>query len=119
VIIGTQPQPKRMAVRVYFDAGSASLQAKDVAQKLSKVKEYMEVNSTKNLRIIGYSDFKSTPAENQKLALERATNVKGILVKQGINGNRMQVASTKGRPGGVEPNQPLWLSRLVIFEVIN
>ena len=119
VIIGTQPQPKRMAVRVYFDAGSASLQAKDVAQKLSKVKEYMEGNSTKNLRIIGYSDFKSTPAENQKLALERATNVKGILVKQGINGNRIQVASTKGRPEGVEPNQPLWLSRLVVFEVIN
>ncbi|MEG4289122.1 OmpA family protein [Microcoleus sp. C2C3] len=119
VIIGTQPQPKRMAVRVYFDAGSASLQAKDVAQKLSKVKEYMEGNSTKNLRVIGYSDFKSTPAENQKLALERATNVKGILVKQGINGNRIQVASTKGRPEGVEPNQPLWLSRLVVFEVIN
>ena len=119
VIIGTQPQPKRMAVRVYFDAGSASLQAKDVAQKLSKVKEYMEGNSTKNLRIIGYSDFKSTPTENQKLALERATNVKGILVKQGINGNRIQVASTKGRPEGVEPNQPLWLSRLVVFEVIN
>jgi outer membrane protein OmpA-like peptidoglycan-associated protein len=119
VIIGTQPQPKRMAVRVYFDAGSASLQAKDVAQKLSKVKEYMEGNSTKNLRIIGYSDFKSTPTENPKLALERATNVKGILVKQGINGNRIQVASTKGRPEGVEPNQPLWLSRLVIFEVIN
>src|SRR6476661_6599428 len=119
VIIGTQPQPKRMAVRVYFDAGSASLQTKDVAQKLSKVKEYMEGNSTKNLRIIGYSDFKSTPTENQKLALERATNVKGILVKQGINGNRIQVASTKGRPEGVEPNQPLWLSRLVVFEVIN
>ncbi|MEG3899141.1 MULTISPECIES: OmpA family protein [unclassified Microcoleus] len=119
VIIGSQPQSKIMAVRVYFGAGSASLQAKDVAQKLSKVKEYMEKNRTKNLRIIGYSDFKSTPVENQKLALERATNVKGILVKQGINGNRIQVASTKGRPEGVEANQSLWLSRLVIFEVVN
>ncbi|MEG4327683.1 OmpA family protein [Microcoleus sp. herbarium5] len=120
VIIGTPPPPKIiMPVRVYFGAGSASLQAKDVAQKLSKVKEYMEKNSTKNLRIVGYSDFKSTPAENQKLALERATNVKNILVRQGINGNRIQVASTKGRPEGVEANQPLWLSRLVVFEVIN
>ncbi|MGB7891407.1 MAG: OmpA family protein [Microcoleus sp.] len=120
VIIGTPPPPKIiMPVRVYFGAGSASLQAKDVAQKLSKVKEYMEKNSTKNLRIVGYSDFKSTPAENQKLALERATNVKNILVRQGINGNRIQVASTKGRPEGVETNQPLWLSRLVVFEVIN
>jgi len=108
-----------MPVRVYFGVGSASLQAKDVAQKLSKVKEYMEKNSTKNLRIIGYSDFKSTPVETQKLALERATNVKNILVRQGINGNRIQVASTKGRPEGVEANQPLWLSRLVVFEVIN
>ena len=120
VIIGTPPPPKIiMPVRVYFGVGSASLQAKDVAQKLSKVKEYMEKNSTKNLRIIGYSDFKSTPVETQKLALERATNVKNILVRQGINGNRIQVASTKGRPEGVEANQPLWLSRLVVFEVIN
>ncbi|MEG5047002.1 OmpA family protein [Microcoleus sp. B4-C1] len=119
VIIGTPPPPKIiMPVRVYFGVGSASLQAKDVAQKLSKVKEYMEKNSTKNLRVVGYSDFKSTPAENQKLALERATNVKNILVRQGINGNRIQVASTKGRPEGVDANQPLWLSRLVVFEVI-
>ncbi|MEG4148488.1 OmpA family protein [Microcoleus sp. Pol12B5] len=120
VIIGTPPPPKIiMPVRVYFGAGSASLQAKDVAEKLSKVKEYMEKNRTKNLRVVGYSDFKSTPAENQKLALERATNVKGILVRQGINGNRIQVASTKGRPEAVEANQPLWLSRLVVFEVVN
>jgi outer membrane protein OmpA-like peptidoglycan-associated protein len=120
VIIGTPPPPKIiMPVRVYFGAGSASLQAKDVAQKLSKVKEYMEKNRTNNLRIVGYSDFKSTPVENEKLALERATNVKNILVRQGINGNRIQVASTKGRPEGVEANQPLWLSRLVVFEVIN
>ena len=120
VIIGTPPPPKIiMPVRVYFGAGSASLQAKDVAQKLSKVKEYMDKNRTKNLRIVGYSDFKSTPVENQKLALERATNVKNILVRQGINSNRIQVASTKGCPEGVEANQPLWLSRLVVFEVIN
>ena len=119
VTIGTKPLSKAMAVRLYFSTGSAILPPKDVAQKLGKVKEYMEENSTKNFRIIGYSDFKSSPAENQKLALERAINVKAALVKQGINGNRIQVAATKGRPEGVEVNQPLWLSRLVIFEVVN
>ncbi len=117
--IGTQPPSPPIEVRFYFGAGSAILSPKDVAQKLSKVKEYMEENSTTNLRIIGYSDFKSSPAENQKLALERAINVKAALVKEGINGNRIQVASTKGRPEGVEANQPLWLSRLVVFEVVN
>ncbi|MEO9124294.1 MAG: OmpA family protein [Microcoleus sp.] len=117
--IGTELPSKPIDVRLYFGAGSAIFSPKDVAQKLGKVKEYMEENSTKNLRIIGYSDFKSSPAENQKLALERAINVKAALVKEGINSNRIQVASTKGRPEGMEANQPLWLSRLVIFEVVN
>ncbi|MEG3848336.1 BON domain-containing protein [Microcoleus sp. herbarium19] len=119
VTIGTQPPPKAMAVRLYFSTGSAILAPKEVTQKLSKVKEYMEENSTKNFRIIGYSDFKTSPAENQKLALERATNVKAALVKQGINGNRIQVASTKGLPEGVEPNESLSLRRLVTVEVVN
>ncbi|MEG3839173.1 OmpA family protein [Microcoleus sp. herbarium14] len=119
VTIGTQPPAKPMAIRLYFSTGSAILPPKDIAEKLKKVKEYMQENSTKNFRIIGYSDFKSSPAENQNLALERATNVKAALVKQGINGNRIQVASTKGRPEGVEANQSLSLSRLVIFEVVN
>lgn len=119
VTIGTKPPSKAMAVRLYFSTGSTILQPKDIAQKLGKVKEYIDENSTKNFRIIGYSDFKSSPAENQKLALERAINVKAALVKQGINGNRIQVAATKGRPEGVEANQPLWLSRLVMFEVVN
>ncbi|MEG4286837.1 OmpA family protein [Microcoleus sp. A006_D1] len=117
--IVTQPPSQVIEVRLYFGTGSAILSQKEIAQKLGKVKEYMEENSTNNLRIIGYSDFKSSPAENQKLALERAINVKSALVKQGINGNRIQVASTKGRPEGVEANQPLWLSRLVVFEVVN
>ncbi|MEG4015238.1 MULTISPECIES: OmpA family protein [unclassified Microcoleus] len=117
--IGTQPSSQAIDVRLYFGVGSAILSPKDIAQKLTKVKEYMKENSTKNLRIIGYSDFKSSPAENQKLALGRAANVKTALVKQGISGNRIQVASTKGSPEGVEANQPLWLRRLVVFEVVN
>jgi outer membrane protein OmpA-like peptidoglycan-associated protein len=119
VTIGNKPPSKAMAVRLYFSTGSAILPPKDIAQKLGKVKEYMDENSTKNFRIIGYSDFKSSTAENQNLALERAINVKAALVKQGINGDRIQVAATKGRPEGVEANQPLWLSRLVMFEVVN
>lgn len=115
-VVTTLPS-KAMTIRLYFGVGSATLQPKDIAQKLSKVKEFMEENNGKNLKIIGYSDFKSSPAENQKLALERAKNVKAILVKQGIDGNRIQIAATKNPPEGVEANPPLWLSRAVTFEV--
>lgn len=109
---------KVMEISIYFDAGAANLNPKEVTQKLNKVKELMQENSANNFRVIGYSDFKSNPGENQKLALSRATNVKAALVKQGIDGNRIQIAATKGRPKGVEENQPLSLSRVVRFEVV-
>ncbi|MGB8687358.1 MAG: BON domain-containing protein [Microcoleus sp.] len=110
---------KVMEISIYFDAGAANLNPKEVTQKLNKVKELMQENSANNFRVIGYSDFKSNPGENQKLALSRARNVKAALVKQGIDGNRIQIAATKGRPKGVEENQPLSLSRVVRFEVVN
>jgi outer membrane protein OmpA-like peptidoglycan-associated protein len=109
---------KVMEISIYFDAGAAILNPKEVTQKLNKVKELMQENSANNFRVIGYSDFKSNPGENQKLALSRARNVKAALVKQGIDGNRIQIAATKGRPKGVEENQPLSLSRAVTFEVV-
>ena len=109
---------KVMEISIYFDAGAAILNPKEVTQKLNKVKELMQENSANNFRVIGYSDFKSNPGENQKLALSRARNVKAALVKQGIDGNRIQIAATKGRPKGVEENQSLSLSRAVTFEVV-
>ena len=109
---------KVMEISIYFDAGAAILNPKEVTQKLNKVKELMQENSANNFRVIGYSDFKSNPGENQNLALSRARNVKAALVKQGIDGNRIQIAATKGRPKGVEENQPLSLSRVVTFEVV-
>jgi outer membrane protein OmpA-like peptidoglycan-associated protein len=109
---------KVMEISIYFDAGAAILNPKEVTQKLNKVKELMQENSANNFLVIGYSDFKSNPGENQKLALSRARNVKAALVKQGIDGNRIQIAATKGRPKGVEENQSLSLSRAVTFEVV-
>ncbi|MCU0543290.1 MAG: OmpA family protein [Oscillatoriaceae cyanobacterium Prado104] len=116
--IGTKLPSKAMSIRLYFSSGSPSLNPKDITDKLNKVKDFLAENRDKNLRIIGYSDFKSSPEENEKLALERARNVKTALVRLGIKGDRMQIAATKNRPAGVGANEPLWLRRAVGFEVI-
>lgn len=117
--IGTKPLSKVMEIQIYFGVGGATLSPKDVTEKINKVQEFMAANKGKNLRIVGYSDFKSNPGENQRLALERAKNVKVALVNKGIDGDRIQVASSKGNPEGVGENQPLWLRRTVTFEVVN
>ena len=117
--VEAKPLSKAMEIRIYFGVGGATLQPNDLTQKISKVKEFMAANKGKNLRIVGYSDLKSNPGENQRLALERARNVKVALVNTGIDADRIQVASSKSRPEGAEGNQPLWLSRTVTFEVVN
>ncbi|MGL5065594.1 MAG: OmpA family protein [Microcoleus sp.] len=116
--IGTKQQSQARAIRLYFSSASPSLSPKDISEKLRKIKDLMSENREIKLRIIGYSDFKSSPDENQKLALERARNVKAALVRLGIKGDRMQIAATNKFPEGVEANQPLWLRRAVTFEVI-
>ncbi|WP_341730848.1 OmpA family protein [Microcoleus sp. EPA2] len=119
VVIGSKPLSKAMGIRIYFGVGAATLPANDITQKMKEIKVFMAENKGKNLRVIGHSDFKSNPAENQRLALERAKNVKVALVNKGIDSDRIQVASSKSRPAGVAENQPLWLSRTVTFEVVN
>jgi outer membrane protein OmpA-like peptidoglycan-associated protein len=116
--IGTKLQSQVRAIRLYFGSASPSLNPKDIAEKLSKIEDLMAENREISLRIVGYSDFKSSPEENEKLALERARNVKGALVRLGVKGNRMQIAATKNRPEGVDASQPLWMRRAVSFEVI-
>lgn len=117
--IGTKLPSQAMAIRLYFGSASPSLSPKDITDKLSKVKDLMVQNREINLRIIGYSDFKSSPEENQQLALERARNVKTALVRLGIKGDRMQIAATKSRPEGVDADRPLWMRRAVTFEVVS
>ncbi len=117
--VEANPLSKAMEIRIYFGVGGATLQPNDVTQKISKVQDFMAANKGKNLRIVGYSDLKSNPGENQRLALERARNVKVALVNKGIDADRIQVASSKSRPEGVGGNQPLWLRRTVTFEVVN
>lgn len=117
--VEANPLSKAMEIRIYFGVGAATLQPKDVTEKISKVQDFMAANKGNKLRIVGYSDLKSDAGENQRLALERARNVKVALVNTGIDADRIQVASSKSRPEGVGGNQPLWLGRTVTFEVVN
>jgi len=54
---------------------------------------YLKQNPASNITIVGYADAKGNKEYNQKLALARATNVKNILVKSGIEENRLNAIS--------------------------
>lgn len=103
--------------QIYFDTGAAELKPTDSDRKLGLVKDYLNRYPEKHLMIIGQTDPSGNPAENQQLALQRAKTVQDALVKQGIAPERTQVIGRAKSSVDVDANQPLWLSRSVLFEL--
>ena len=112
-----QLQPLAIASRVYFDQGSSEIKPTEVS-KISQIKAFLDQYPTKNLKLVGHTDPKGTAAENQPLALERATKIKDILVTQGVDSKRLQVAGTIDPPIGIKAEQVPLLSRCVEFQMI-
>ncbi len=113
-----QVQPLKIDSRLYFPTGSALLNAEDLNSKLQSVKSFLDLHSQTPLKIIGYGSASNRPIADQKLALERAIAVRTALIELGVAPDRLQVSGAGGLPPGIEPTQPDWLSRCVVFEVI-
>ena len=76
---------------VYFDIGSAALNAKAKAN-LDWTYEKMVRFPKENITAIGYADSAGDAERNFALSKERAKAVKNYLVKKGIDANRIDVA---------------------------
>ncbi|HAG80560.1 MAG TPA: flagellar motor protein MotB, partial [Cyanobacteria bacterium UBA12227] len=112
-----QLQPLALASRIYFDLNSAKLKSSELS-KINQLKAFLNDYPNQNLRLIGYSDRTGNMLENQSLALERAKTVGEILVRQGIDPRRLQVAGTTKPPTDVYPDESPQFSRFVEFEAI-
>jgi outer membrane protein OmpA-like peptidoglycan-associated protein len=105
-----------LPIRIYFQSGLVTLNYSEMSSKLEEVKKFLEKYPHLHLRLIGYSDRVGLKSKNQNLALNRANSVKQSLIDQGVDSTRLQIVAREGVPLGITPNQPLWLSRCVLFE---
>ncbi|MEB3342015.1 OmpA family protein [Okeania sp.] len=117
VVTAIKLSPLTLNSRIYFELGSAKLQPA-YTETIVQIKQFLSQHPTKYLKIIGYTDRTGGPDINQKLALERATIVRDALVKQGVDARRLIVTGKTSSPQDVEDNQPLLLSRCVVFELL-
>ncbi len=106
---------------VYFEFAIAEV---DLSQwkALARVKAFLEANPNTDLILVGHTDIVGTPAFNYQLSLQRAQNVKRILVEDyGFNPNRFTVVG-KGISEPVADNrfdEGRRLNRRVQFVVKN
>jgi outer membrane protein OmpA-like peptidoglycan-associated protein/uncharacterized protein YeeX (DUF496 family) len=111
-------KPLRIGIRFYFEGDSAYLSKKDFGYKVQQVKFFLHQHPTKKIKIIGYSNSEGSPIETQQLGLKRAKAVKKALIYEGIEPSRLLVTSAKGWPPGIDGNQPIWLRRCVLLELV-
>ncbi|MGB3263757.1 MAG: OmpA family protein [Microcoleus sp.] len=117
VVSTVKLDPLQISSRIYFDPGTAKLDSTS-AEIIASVKKFMDRYPQKHIKIIGHSDGTGEVATNQRLSLRRAAAVRDALVRQGADRDRLQAVASSIPPDGVEPNQPLLLSRCVVFEPI-
>ncbi|MEG5048013.1 OmpA family protein [Microcoleus sp. B4-C1] len=117
VISTIKLDPLKITTRIYFQPGTTTLDS-TYGEIIASVKNFMDQYPQKQIKIIGHSDRTGELATNQRLSLQRATAVQEALVRQGADPKRLVAIGSPHPPSGLEPNQPLLLSRCVLFEPI-
>lgn len=75
--------------KVYFNIGESGLLS-DSFEQLNGLLKMMKESPTMNIAIEGHTDNIGDPAQNKRLSLERAFNVREYLISKGIAGKRIK-----------------------------
>lgn len=104
-------------IAAYFETAKSTPNTAS-ASSIGFILNYLKNNPDKNVEIAGYADEIGGTAANDKLANDRAVNVKSILVKAGISESRITILS-RGEDDSVDKKSD-WARRLVrkaIFKI--
>lgn len=89
---------------IYFDQGkSAIVMNEKMQQYLKNVRTLLEQDSTKSLLLTGHTDNVGSDADNLKLGLQRAEQVKNALTQTGIHVTKINTTS-KGEAEPIKSN---------------
>lgn len=111
-------EPFILEQKVYFRVNSTQLETTDINNKVREVSRFLKLNPDKKLKIIGFSNRLADSGNTQKIAYQRAKVVQKVLESQGIESQRLRIASQTNFPSNVGTEDPLWLTRCVTFTLI-
>lgn len=106
-------------IAAYFDKG-ISMPTPGSSDNIGFILNYLRNNPNATVEISGYADQVGNSAKNEKLAVDRANNIKDILVKAGIDPSRLN-AKGAGIDSSVDKNSEYAkrLVRKVVFKLTN
>jgi peptidoglycan-associated lipoprotein len=108
-----------LAETIHFDYDQFTINADDTA-RLDRKAAIMKANAGLRIRVTGHADERGSDEYNLALGMKRAVAAKEYLVRIGVDGSRIEVASL-GREVPVDPssNEAAWAkNRRGEFEAI-
>lgn len=104
-------------VSAYFDYNKTK-PTNVSSQGIDFILTYLRKNPNSKLEIFGHADEIGTNAYNNKLANDRAENIKAVLIKAGVDASRININSN-GEDNSVDPNsaEARRIVRRVTFKV--
>ena len=104
-------------IAAYFDTNKAQPNSAST-NNIGFILNYLKNNPSKSVEITGYADEIGTNEYNNKLASDRAQNVKTILIKAGISESRLTILSN-GEDNSVDKNSEYArrLVRKTVFKI--
>jgi outer membrane protein OmpA-like peptidoglycan-associated protein len=106
-----------LETQIYFAPNVSQVDLAENRSRIDGIRQFLDQNPGVALKIIGYSDPTGEQNANQQLSLARARAVQAQLVNLGIQPQRLQAIGSKNPPPQVTTKHPLWLSRIVRFEI--
>jgi outer membrane protein OmpA-like peptidoglycan-associated protein len=89
--LAVQPEPPARYL-LYFKAGSTQL-TEDSARLLPEILRVIEARRSNDVSVVGHSDRVGTRESNYRLSLDRATEIRTLLVFRGVDPRIIQVDS--------------------------
>lgn len=91
-------------ITLRFNTGSSDpIMNSEIRSDFAAMIAYLEANPNENILVTGHTDQQGDAANNQVLGQERADEIKEYLVRNGINGNRIETDS-KGESAPISSN---------------
>jgi outer membrane protein OmpA-like peptidoglycan-associated protein len=90
---------------VYFETANAGIErSSEINNFLETAKKYLAANPDKSLSLVGHTDDDGTPTTNNRLSINRANQVRDMLVADGFNSAQL-IISGMGEDSPIASNE--------------
>ena len=116
VVIDVADRLPTLEERIYFGSADIKIDLANNSSKIESVIAFLNRYRKLNLKLIVYNDGIGSKQINQRLGIQRCSNLKDALIARGIDSSRLTIDCDTYRVSKREPNRTIRLTRYIEFE---